>query len=115
MELATCEIESIVNRWLGDIRLGGGAEPDSFIGKRWEPRWRPWCESIEIRTDDEIVAAHRENLSLRGVGFVCDKEIPPGTTVHIKCGGENTWIPVIIRHSTQTAGSYKTGAKFVKS
>ena len=114
MELAACEIESIVNGWLEDIRLEEETEPDSYSGKRSEPRWHPWCESIEIRTDDAIVFARGENLSLHGVGFVCKREIPPGATVHIKCEGETTWIPVIIRHSTQTVGSYKIGAKFVK-
>ena len=114
-QMTDCEIEAIVSQWLQEIKEEGDLEEDSYSGKRSEPRWQPWCESMELNIDGEVVLARGENLSVRGIGFTCKKEVRRGAVLQIRRTDETTWVPIRIQHCTQAIGLYKVGALFSPS
>ncbi len=113
MSSTQCDVQAIVKTWLKELRQGGDVEMDKYFGKRTEPRWFVWGESLEVFVDDETVLARGENLSTTGLGFVCKRLLPRGEIVQVRRVDDDYWVPVRVQHSTQTIGSYKVGARFV--
>jgi len=110
MSLTAREIRSIIDEWVGQAQQF--TEEDNYLGKRNEPRFYPWSEPLEVNVNGKVVNARGENISKKGVGFVCKQAMRRGDMAGIRPSGETVWIPVRVQHCTQTVGSYKVGASF---
>lgn len=113
MALNASEVRSIVKSWITRIREDGQAELDTYSGKRKEPRFYPWSESLQVRVGGEVIIARGENLSSQGIGIACRRELPRGAIVEMRRDGDRDWIPIRIQHATQTVGGFKIGARFL--
>ncbi len=107
------DVQAVVDGWLEELRASGGMELDAYFGKRKEPRFHVWCEALELRVDDEIIVARGENLTSHGVGFVCKQSLSQSAELEMRRVGERAWVPIRVRHCTQTIGSFKIGARFI--
>ncbi len=107
---------TIINHWLTEYCESGEANEDSYLGKRTSTRYFEWSEPLEIRHKGRTLIARGSSLSTEGVGFVCKQRFDKRDEADIRrCGDEDdatSWVPIVIRHATQTIGGFKVGARF---
>ncbi len=114
MSRLTVEQQNVVEQWLADFHAAGSAEEDNYLAKRTSPRFVDWSEPLEIKFRGKTTIGRGMNLNQHGVGFLCKHRFKRGDEAEIRRDGDgqDCWVPIIVRHATQTIGQFKVGAIF---
>lgn len=97
-------------KWLEEAQQG--SEPDPYLNKRSTPRYE-WYSHLDMRGEQgtSLVATGR-NISVGGVQLHCRHEVGPQTRLYLCTYDDPIWVPLRVRHVTQTVNGYLIGAEF---
>lgn len=105
---------NIVQTWLNDARIQGGA--DVYTGKRRHQRFR-WNRTITLEINPGKQNACRrsvqaKDISKSGIGLRTREAVAPNTPVRAYIEDEDRFVEGRVRHSTSTIGAFIVGIEF---
>jgi hypothetical protein len=104
-------IQSTLARWFREALAGG--KLDRFLGKRSSMRC-DWAVPLEIRVENTILSAEGKDFSPKGIGFACERSFEQGEILDLRRNGEQDWIKIRVKHSSECNSEFLIGAEFVQ-
>ena len=101
-------------QWLQEARQAG--HTDRLTRQHRDPR-TAWHAPLEVHVlprcgDPKSCYATAHDISAGGIGFKCQKPIPPYTRIYVCRAGETAGVPAMSLECTQTLAGYIIGAEF---
>ncbi len=118
--METAEIQPLTRKSVAQLLLGreGSSATNDANCRRRNLRW-PFPGTVELwvpETDgeDRYILATCVNLSLDGVGILCDEEFPPGFELAIAIHQPEVSFHgrAVVRHATRNDSGYFIGVQF---